>query len=242
MGIKPVFIFFVILAANASVLSQAAAPAGNAVQTRETAGREVGLYLGAYVFPLFRRDWGAVAAIQTRKWYIEASWQKANHNRDYLLDQQLAGVDEARREKVYWDGYYVHLAINGISRKRRGPGNRSYMGALLGYNNRKFETVISNVSDENNVFLGIQEFKPAETRYILMLNMGQHLQYHLLAADVYFSLGGSYHRFDRGNEMFDTGQYFFDRSLLKRGNTRFGFVMRVGVTVGLQFGARTFRR
>ena len=240
MGIRPLLVLFLIPTASATLLSQAAKKSDSTVGAGKVTGREGGLYLGAYVFPLFRRDWGAVAAIQTRKWYIEASWQKANHNRDYLLDQQLKGEDGARREKAYWDGYYAHLAVNGISRKSRNRGNRSYMGVLLGYNLRTFETVISNVWDENNTFLGIYEFKPSETRYILMLNMGQHLDYRMLAANFYFSLGGSYNRFERGNEPFDNDNFSYERNLLKREISRFGFAMRVGVTVGLQFGPRTF--
>lgn len=234
MSIRPLLVCFLTLAATAPALSQAVPAPDNAVPTGKAAGREGGLYLGAYVFPPFRRDWGAVAAIQTRKWYIEASWQKANHNRDYLLDQQLKGEEGARREKAYWDGYYAHLAVNGISRNTGKHGNRSYLGVLLGYNPRTFETVVSNVWDENNTFLGIYEFKPSETRYFLMLNMGQHLHYRMLAADFYFSMGGFYSRSARGNQAFDNDNFSYERNLLKRGGSRFGFAMRVGLTAGLQ--------
>lgn len=234
MDIRSPLIFFLILTATAPALPQAAEKPDSVIRAVKVAGREGGLYLGAYVFPPFRRDWGAAVAIQTRKLYIEASWQKANRNRDYLLDQQLKGEDGARREKVYWDGYYAHLAVNGISRNTGKRGNRSYMGVLLGYNPRTFEPVVSNVWDENNAFLGIHEFKPSETRYFLMLNMGQHLHYRMLAADFYFSMGGSYNRFERGNEPFGNDNYSYERNLLKRGESRFGFIMRVGVTAGLQ--------
>lgn len=234
MRTHPLLVCFLILTPAAPALSQVAAASDSVIRDVKVAGREGGLYLGAYVLPLFRRDWGAAAAIQTRKWYIEVSWQKANRNRDYLLDQQLKGEDGARREKAYWDGYYAHLAINGISRNTGKRGNCSYLGVLLGYNPRAFEPVASNVWDENNTFLGIHEFKPSETRYFLMLNMGQHLNYRLLAADFYFSLGGTYNRFERGNGPFDNDNYTFERNLLKRGSSRFGFAMRVGLTAGLQ--------
>ena len=204
------------------------------------ATREGGLYIGAYVIPLFRKDWGLVGAIQTRKILLEGSYQVGNHNRDYLLDQQLQGVDGADDEKVYWDGYYAHLAVNGIM-KGGNRGARSYMGVLLGYNVREFESFNANVTDEKGVPLGNASFKPKDTRYILMYNAGFHANSRLLASDFFFSIGGSYNLFDRGNELYQEDNYAFDKILLNRKDTRFGFMFRFGFTVGLQFGPKTFR-
>ena len=171
---------------------------------------------------------------------IEGSYQVGNHNRDYLLDQQVQGVDGADNEKVYWDGYYAHLAVNGIM-KGGNRGARPYMGVLLGYNVREFGTLNANVTDENGVPLGSASFKPKDTRYILMYNAGFHANSRLLASDFFFSIGGSYNLFDRGNELYQEDNYTFDKILLKRKDTRFGFMLRFGFTVGLQFGPKTFR-
>ena len=203
------------------------------------ATREGGLYLGAYVIPLFRRDWGLVASIQTRKVLLEGSYQVANHNRDYMFDQQLHGEEGARDEKNYWDGYYAHFAINGILKGGK-RSERTYMGILFGYNVREFEAFSTNVYDQNNVLIRPAEFKPKDTRYILMYNTGLHANGRLLASDFFFSIGGSYNLFDRGNQEFNEGDYHFDKILLKRKDTRFGFMIRIGFTVGLQIGPRTF--
>lgn len=202
------------------------------------ASRDGGLYIGAYLFPLFRKDWGLVGAIQTRKVLIEGSYQEENHNRDRLLDLWLNGVDGTKDERVYWDGYYAHLAISGIREGKRG--GRPYMGALFGYNLREYETITTNVYDED-VLVGPGTFKPRETRYILMYNIGLHSYGKLLASDVYFSLGGSYNQFDRGNDAYKSDHFTFDNLLLReRKKNRIGFMVRIGLTVGFQFGPRTF--
>lgn len=204
------------------------------------ANREGGLYVGAYVLPLFRTDWGLVGAIQTRRLLIEGSYQAISDRRDRLLDQQLKGVSGASDERVRWDGYYSHLAISGISRQGR-PGARPYMGALFGYNLRKFDLVRSQVFDEQNNYLGEAEFRPRENRYILLYNTGFHTNRRLLAADVYFSLGGSYNLFERGNPDYETGSFTFTNILLRRKEARFSVMARIGLTIGLQFGPKTIK-
>lgn len=207
------------------------------------ASRDFGLYLGSYVFPLFRRDWGAVMGIQTRKVYIEASYQRANNNRDRLWDLRFSEVDNAEDEKVYWNGYYSHLAINWISKDSR-RGFRPYTGVLLGYNHRAFDAVDTDVFNrETNLYLGRQRFEPVQESYILMLNLGAHSYGKLLAADLYASIGATYNMFERGNEAFNDSDTFLYENLLleNRKENRVAFIARVGLTIGLQFGSNNRR-
>ncbi len=115
------------------------------------ANRDFGLYLGGYVFPLFRRDWGAVAGIMTRKVYIEASYQRENDNRDRLYDLRFRNVDNTDETKVYWNG----LAVDGIDRIEP-TGRAALHGRAMGYNvQEKYDLLESDVYDRvTNVYQG----------------------------------------------------------------------------------------
>lgn len=208
--------------------------------------REGGLYLGAYVFPWFRTDWGAVAGIQTRKWYLEFSYQELSDRRDKLYDIRFRGVDGSADQKVRWDGFYTHVAINKTSGKK---GARTYSGLLLGYNQRNYQRMLVQtiLDDTGNVVntWGPEEFRPTEERYILMLNSGAHFNGRFLASNTYFSFGGAWNRFDKG-----VGTSFVERSsyeylgnplLNGRKANRFALMARIGITIGFQVGPRTFQ-
>lgn len=199
--------------------------------------RDYGLYLGTYLFPYFRSDYGFVAAIQTRKIYLEASYQLISDRRDRLND-----ISEASNTPtVNWDGYYTHLAINFMS-KKGSRGARPFTGLLLGYNIRNFQPIQSGVYTTGGNYQGSFEFKPAETRYIAMLNSGIHAYGKFFAGDFYISAGAGYSQFERGNNQFSGEGYEFDHSMLGlRKAERVTFMMRIGITVGLQVGSNNRR-
>ena len=215
-------------------------------KTQHRQEREGGLYLGSYVFPWFRTDWGAVAGIQTRKWYLEFSYQELSDRRDKLYDIRFRGVDGSADQKVRWDGYYTHVAINRTSGKK---GARTYSGLLFGYNQRNYQRMlVQTILDETGVVVntwGPEEFRPKEERYILMLNSGAHFNGRFLASNTYFSFGGAWNRFDKGS-----GSAFVERSeyeylgnplLNGRRANRFALMARIGITIGFQVGPRTFQ-
>lgn len=217
-----------------------------ATKAQQRQEREGGLYLGSYVFPWFRTDWGAVAGIQTRKWYLEFSYQKLSDRRDKLYDIRFRGVDGSADQKVRWDGYYTHLAINRTSGKK---GARTYSGILFGYNQRNYQRMsVQTILDETGSVVntwGPEEFRPKEERYILMLNSGAHFNGRFLASNTYFSFGGAWNRFDKG-----FGSAFVERSkyeylgnplLNGRRANRFALMARIGITIGFQVGPRTFQ-
>jgi hypothetical protein len=215
-------------------------------KTQHRQEREGGLYLGSYVFPWFRTDWGAVAGIQTRKWYLEFSYQELSDRRDKLYDIRFRGVDGSADQKVRWDGYYTHVAINRTSGKK---GARTYSGLLFGYNQRNYQRMlVQTILDETGAVVntwGPEEFRPKEERYILMLNSGAHFNGRFLASNTYFSFGGAWNRFDKGS-----GSAFVERSkyeylgnplLNGRRANRFALMARIGITIGFQVGPRTFQ-
>jgi hypothetical protein len=216
----------------------------NSTKTEKITARDGGLYLGTYISPLFRSDFGAVAAMQTRRWMMEVSWQTLDDRRDKLYDLRIRGVDGAADQRVRWDGYYTHLAVSKLSGKK---GGKNYSGLLFGYNQRLYQPInvltITNKSGDLVNVDGAVTFKPKEERYILMLNSGRHSYGRLLASDFFFGFGGAWSRFERGNDSFDNKDYTYEHPLIDgRKSGRISLMARVGVTVGLQVGNKTFEK
>ncbi len=208
----------------------------------KVAGRDGGLYLGTYVLPLIRTDWGAVAALQTRRHIFEVSYQKLTDRRDRLYDLRFRGVDGAADQKVRWDGYYAHLAASKLSGKK---GARRYKGILLGYNERIYQPItVPSITDKGGNMVNDNPvvFKPTEKRYIFMFNGGWHSYGRFLASDFYMGYGLSWNEFERGNNNFDNKDYDYGGNALLNGRRggRLSLMVRVGITIGLQIGPRTF--
>jgi tetratricopeptide (TPR) repeat protein len=208
------------------------------------ANRDFGLYVGGYVLPLFRTDWGVVSAIQTRRHFFEVSYQQLTDRRDKLRDLRIRSVDGAADQVVRWDGYYGHVSINKLKGKR---GAKTYSGLLLGYNLRQYQSFdvpkIINGQDNQQVNTTPVTFSPIEERFIVMLNSGSHFYGRWLAGDVFFSWGGAMAQFQRGNKTFDFEDYEYDNPMLdSRKARRFIMMARFGITVGLQVGTRTFKK
>jgi hypothetical protein len=205
--------------------------------------RDPGLYVGAYLLPLIRTDWGAVAALQTRRHIFEVSYQQLTDRRDKRYDLRLRGVDGASDVSARWDGYYTHLAVSRLSGK---PGRRLYNGLLFGYNLREFQEIIepriTNDAGEQ-INTGDVIFKPREERYILMMNTGTHNYGRILCSDIFLSFGGAWCQFDPGNDAYNRDVYNFSNALTNgRRSGRFVLMARFGITVGLHVGRKTFGR
>jgi hypothetical protein len=197
------------------------------------ADRDFGLYIGGYVLPLFRTDWGVVSAIQTRRHFFEVSYQQLSDRRDKLRDLRIRSVDGAADQIVRWDGYYGHVSINKLKGKK---GTKTYNGLLLGYNLRQYQSfevpTIINRQNNNQVNTTPVTFSPIEERFIVMFNSGSHFYGRWLAGDVFFSWGGAMAQFQQ-----------YDNPILdSRKSMRFIMMARFGITVGLQVGTRTFKK
>ena len=198
-----------------------------------SANREGGLYVGAYLFPLFKLNYGAVASIHTKKVILEASYLIINDKRDRL--SVFGDKDKAQD----WSGYYAHAGIYGITGGKRGA--RTYTGPLFGYNYREYNDITTNVYDsKNSVPHPNETYKPKHEQYILMWNSGAHANGKILAADFFVGMGAAYNKFDRGG--LEGEEFTYNNKLLQdRKGTYVSFIARFGVTIGLQIGPRTFQ-
>ena len=195
------------------------------------------LYTGGYIFPLFqsnaKRDYGAVINFSFSKVAWEFSYLKINQNKENIFDLAIRDVDGADQDNLSrWDGYYAHIQPKFYARKREGL----YTGLLMGYASKKFESMDVNVVRDADGVPSRAKFEPKVTQYILMANFGGMALMKGFGLDVYWGIGAHYGQFEPGTEL-DRNAYTIDNPLLEnRKDNYFGFIMRFGLTMGLNFG------
>jgi hypothetical protein len=160
----------------------------------------------------------------------EFSYMKINRNKDNVFDLTIRDVDAEQDDITRWDGYYAHLQP-----KFRLDKN-GYIGLLLGYSEKKFEPLSSNAIHEADGIATYGTFAPVNTQFITMINIGGMALERGVGADVYFGIGATYNEWKLGSSI-HTDEYAIENIVLEnRKDNYFSFIMRVGMTVGLNFG------
>lgn len=195
------------------------------------------MYAGFYPLPLLTIqtnywDYGGVLGLGLYNMQIEASYKIINRNLVFFEDLSWQEYDTPD-QKVFWDGYRAHVAFKFGDRSRYGEGN--YVGPLFEIVERNMTNIRSVVSDEaTGAYIGELNFEPKETAYNVMLNFGVHIEENHLMADAFMGLGASYIQFSTGAQGYTTDEYLFSDPLLEyRKETRFGPMVRMGMTIGL---------
>ena len=110
------------------------------------------------------------------------------------------------------------------------------MGLLFGYAQKDFESLMSNVTHDADGVFSIETFTPKVTQYIAMINMGALVLAKGVGMDGYLGIGATYNQWEPGNAI-NTDNYTIENPVLEnRKDHYFGVIMRVGLTMGLNFG------
>ena len=195
------------------------------------------IYAGVYPLPLIirynkYRDYGAVAGIGLYDVTIEASYKLINLNHVIYEDLTYQDVDYDGYEN-YWDGYRAHIALKFGDRDPYSEG--AFYGPLFEVVSRNYLRTTSNVFSADGItYLYETDFTPSELSYNLMLNMGARIEENFVMLEMFMGLGASYNQFDGGGIEYDNDAFFLDNPVLQnRKPTRFGPIIRMGMTVGL---------
>ncbi|MCC7245123.1 MAG: hypothetical protein IT269_05565, partial [Saprospiraceae bacterium] len=196
------------------------------------------MYAGAYILPLFssseKRDYGGVLNIGGRKTMIEFSYLKIQKKKENTFDMWAREIDAEQDDLSTWDGYYAHVQPKFMKRSM-------YWGLLLGTAHKEFSTMTVNVVNDATTAAGTADFTPKVEQYIAMLNFGSMPLFKGFGADVYFGIGANYSRFDAGTTI-NRAEYTIENPILEnRKETYFGLIMRVGMTMGINFGNGNMR-
>jgi hypothetical protein len=194
-----------------------------------------GFYVGVYPLPLATRfnryrDYGGVVGLIAGKVAFEGSFKLINRNLVIAEDLRFNGIKQELA--YYWDGSRTHLSIKFF------PGSsyssdRFYIGPIFEMVNRKYETIWTDVADANNVIVERdKKFNPTETSYNLFLNYGTQSIQKKFFVDAYFGIGVAYSKFDAGSQYENDVYVYSDALLENRKPTRFGPIIRMGMTMG----------
>ena len=193
------------------------------------------LFVGANVFPLIntnpKRDYGAVVNFAFPKTALEFSYMIVNQNKENIFDLWIREIDDADQDNISrWDGFKAHFMPKFMSDKG------VYTGLLFGYAEKNFESMIVPVTDDLSGAVRNEVFQPGVKQYSLLVQFGAMPLAKGFGADIYMGFGANYNIFDDGSAI-DREAYTIANPLLEhRRDKFFGATIRMGMTLGLNFG------
>lgn len=203
------------------------------------ANREFNMYVGAYILPLIKsnakRDYGVALNLAGKKMAWEFSYMQINKNKENVFDLTIRDVDAKQDDLPRWNGFYAHIQPKFYSKKPM------YVGTLLGYAQKDFESFTANVTRDADGAVSQETFQPTVTQYIAMVNVGGLGLTKGFGFDMYCGIGATFNQWDTGNTI-HTNNYTIDNPILEnRKDQYFGLIVRVGFTMGLNFGRGNMR-
>ncbi|MFN0031070.1 MAG: WG repeat-containing protein [Flavobacteriales bacterium] len=195
-----------------------------------------GLYLGIDVFPLLstvkgHRDFGFCMDIVGSRGAHEFYYEKINANKDHMMDVNT-NDGETDGYDLRWNGYNAHYAYKAFTESNR---TSPYVGFLLRYRNKTFDTVYSSLLDENGFQIGgVEAYQPTEQQFEFFLNYGVMTTRRGIACDMYFGFGPKYSRFDHHIADYKSSGVYSHSLLEYRNEQRWGLGVRIGITVGIK--------
>ena len=197
------------------------------------------LYLGAHLLPMLKssdkRDVGGVVNLAGKRTAWEFSYLQVKNNKENIFDLWIREVEDADQDNISpWDGFKAHIHPKFFS--SRGS-EFAYVGLLLGYADKNFDPQTIAVTNDQTGASSSAVFQPGITQYTALLSMGGLFLTKGFGMDLYWAFGPNYNQFDPGNEQIDREAYTIDNPLFEyRKDAFFGFEIRLGLTIGLNFG------
>ena len=210
--------------------------ARKAAKAAKRSNSDFNFYVGTYLLPLLnsnpKRDYGAVANFIFKKSAIEFSYLKIKQNKENTFDMWVREVDGAKWDNLSrWDGFYAHVQPKFFQDKT------TYWGFLLGYAQKNFEPISVTAINDATQIPQSATFDPSVKQYIGMLNLGVMGLGKGVGMDLYWGIGANYSQFSDGGAIDRDLYTITDNPLLEnRKESYFGFMMRLGITVGLNLG------
>lgn len=207
---------------------------------QKRANSKTNIYLGAYPLGLFTKaekmDFGAALNFVTAgKGALELSFLKIQQKRDNYFDIWMMEKKYKAEDLSLWDGYYAHVQYKIFNNSGKSG---LYNGILLGYSDKDFAPMTVKTVDISTNAEKDELFDPTLNQTILMLNEGFMGLYKGIGFDVFLGVGATYNRYNSGNTTYNSSTHnIVDNNVLQfRKKDYFSFIMRFGVTVGLNIG------
>lgn len=206
------------------------------LRAERRANSKFNIYAGLYPLGLMTKpenmDFGGVLNFTGKKSAYEFSYLKIANKQENYFDIWAKEIDYEAEDMPKWDGYYTHFQYKAFSGQ-----DPIYTGFLLGYAIKNFGSMTTDIVNTQNNALSTANFDPSTKQYIFMVNEGILSLSKGFGYDAYFGIGVSYNIFDSGNNTLDRTVYQIKNTTLQnRENAYFSYMMRVGLTIGLNIG------
>ena len=206
------------------------------LRAQRRANSSFNIYAGIYPFGLMTKrenmDFGGVLNLVNKKSAFEFSYLKIANKQENYFDIWLKEIDYEAEDLPKWDGYYTHFQYKAFSGQ-----DPIYTGILLGYATKNFGEMTADVTNMQTNVPSTAAFNPATRQYTFMINEGILKLGKGYGYDAYFGIGVSYNIFDSGNNTLDrTTHQINNATLQNRKETYFSYMMRAGITLGLNIG------
>ena len=206
------------------------------LRAEKRANSKFNIYAGVYPIGLMTKrenmDFGGVLNFTGKKSAYEFSYLNIANKQENYFDIWAKEIDYEAEDMPKWDGYYAHFQYKAFS-----GYDPIYTGFLLGYATKNFGAMTTDIVNTQNNALSTANFDPSTKQYIFMLNEGILSLSKGFGYDAYFGVGVSYNVFDSGNNTLDRTVYQIKNTTLQnRESSYFSYMMRVGITIGLNIG------
>jgi tetratricopeptide (TPR) repeat protein len=188
------------------------------------------VYVGVYAIPLLygeaKRDVGGHIDFRSTMSSHEFGFTMIKQNKDLFMP----GVCPA------WDGFSTHYALKRFTGRRA----MTYAGVLFGYADKTFQPIEAGIRlvEKQGAFKP-HVFNATEKEYSLLLNWGAQWLWHVVGADLFMGIGGTYSDFKTAETEYQQSNIEIQNDYLnaKKGNS-LSVTARIGLSIGLNFGRK----
>jgi tetratricopeptide (TPR) repeat protein len=195
------------------------------------------LYAGMYLMPaIFETvsyfDLGGVLNFSSKKIAYEVSLMRILQKKENIFDLRIRGIDNVSRNDLSrWNGFNAHFQT-----KFYNESQTEYVGFLLGYTWKNFDAMSISATNDFSKVESQVVFNPSVRQLTTMITFGVLQLRTIVSRDFYFGFGLNYSEFHPGT-IINRREYTIANPILEnRKNGYFGICMRIGVTVGYNWG------
>jgi hypothetical protein len=199
-------------------------------KTQNELNNPFNVYVGIYTIPLLyseaKRDIGGHIDFRSQLSSHEFGFTMIKQNKDLFMPGTCPT----------WDGFSTHYALKRFTGRRA----MTYAGILLGYADKKFEPIQAGIRlVENQGSFKPHVFHATEKEYSLWLNWGAQWLWHVIGADLFMGIGGTYSDFKTVESEYKQSNIELQNDYLnaKKGNS-LSVTARLGLSIGLNFGRK----
>jgi tetratricopeptide (TPR) repeat protein len=201
-----------------------------AQKTQNDLNNPFNVYVGVYTIPLLygeaKRDVGGHIDFRSSVSSHEFGFSMIKQNKDLFMPGTCPS----------WDGFSTHYALKRFT----GRNAMTYAGVLFGYTDKNFQPIEAGIRlVEKQGSFKPHVFHATEKEYSLLLNWGAQWLWHVIGADLFMGIGGTYSDFKTSETEYKQSNIEIQNDYLNaKKRNPLSVTARIGFSIGLNFGRK----